>query len=59
MRIAAAAPRRDPLSRGYRFPAAVIRHALWRSSRFARSHRDVEERLAERRVRVGYEAIRL
>ena len=50
---------RDPLYRGYRFPAAIISHAVWVYFRFALSHRDVEELLAERGVRVSYEAIRL
>ena len=59
MRIAADVPRRDPLSRGYRFPAAIISHAVWPSYRFVRSHRGVEELLAERGVQVSYEAIRL
>jgi putative transposase len=56
---ASAAPCRDPLYRGYRFPAAIIGHAVWLYFRFALSHRDVEELLAERGVRVSYEAIRL
>jgi putative transposase len=57
----AAAPTsdRDPLYRGYRFPAAIISHAVWLYYRFALSHRDVEELLAERGVQVSYEAIRL
>jgi putative transposase len=50
---------RDPLYRGYRFPAAIISHAVWLYYRFALSHRDVEELLAERGVQVSYEAIRL
>jgi putative transposase len=56
---ASAAPCRDPLYRGYRFPAAIISHAVWLYFRFALSHRDVEELLAERGVQVSYEAIRL
>jgi putative transposase len=56
---AAAASCRDPLYRGYRFPAAIIGHAVWRYSRFALSQREVEELLAERGVQVSYEAIRL
>jgi putative transposase len=51
-------PSRDPLSRGYRFPAAIISHAVWLYYRFALSHRDVEELLAERGVQVSDEAIR-
>ncbi len=42
---------------GYRFPPAVIGHAVWRSFRFALSYRDVEELLAERGVIVTYETI--
>jgi putative transposase len=53
------APSRDPLYRGYRFPAEIISHAVWRYYRFALSHRDIEELLAERGVQVSYEAIRL
>ena len=45
--------------RGYRFPAEIICHAVWLYHRFALSHRDVEELLAERGVQVSYEAIRL
>ena len=50
---------RDPLYRGYRFPAEIIGHAVWLYYRFALSHRDVEDLLAERGVQVSYEAIRL
>src|SRR6478609_9664919 len=56
---APAVPCRDPLYRGYRFPPEIIGYAVWLSYRFALSHRDVEEVLAERGVRVSYEAIRL
>ena len=52
-------PVRDPLYRGYRFPAEIISYAVWLYYRFALSHRDVEEVLAERGVQVSYEAIRL
>jgi putative transposase len=55
---ASAAPCRDPLYRGYRFPGEIISHAVWLYFRFALSHRDVEELLAERGVQVSYEAIR-
>jgi putative transposase len=55
---ASATPCRDPLYRGYRFPPEVISHAVWLYFRFARSHRDIEELLAERGVQVSYEAIR-
>ena len=54
-----AAPARDPLYREYRFPAEIIAHAVWLHSRFHLSHRDIEDRLAERKVEVSYEAIRL
>ena len=50
---------RDPLYRGYRFPAEIISYAVWLSYRFALSHRDIEDLLAERGVAVSYEAIRL
>jgi putative transposase len=56
---APAAPSRDPLYRGNRFPAEIISHAVWLYFRFALSHRDIEELLAERGVQVSYEAIRL
>ena len=59
MPASAAARARDPLYRGYRFPAEIISHAVWLSFRFALSQRDVEEVLAARGVRVSYEAIRL
>src|SRR6202047_2410830 len=44
--------------RGYRFPAAVIRHAIWLYLRFTLSYRDVEELLAERGLDVTYETVR-
>ncbi len=44
--------------RGYRFPAAVIRHAIWLYLRFMLSYRDVEELLAERGLDVSYETVR-
>ena len=56
---APAPPSRDPLDRGYRFPGEIISHAVWLYYRFALSHRDIEELLAERGVQVSYEAIRL
>jgi putative transposase len=55
---APAAPPRDPLCRGYSFPAEVNSRAAWRNYRFHLSHRDVEELLAERGVQVSYEATR-
>jgi len=54
-----AALTRDPLYRGYRFHAEIISHAVWLYYRFALSHRDIEDLLAERGVQVSYEAIRL
>ncbi len=53
------APSRDPLYRGYRFPAEIISYAVWLYFRFALSHRDIEELLAERGVQISSEAIRL
>jgi putative transposase len=53
------APARDPLYRGYRFPAEIISYAVWLYYRFALSHRDIEDLLAERGIRVSYEAVRL
>ncbi|HEY8598463.1 MAG TPA: IS6 family transposase [Thermomicrobiales bacterium] len=47
-----------PLYAGYRFPPAIIGHAVWLYFRFALSYRDVEELLAERGVIVTYETIR-
>jgi putative transposase len=52
-------PVRDPLYRGYRFPAEIISYAVWLYYRFALGHRDVEDVLAERGVHVSYEAVRL
>ena len=42
----------------HRFPPDVIRHAVWLYLRFTLSFRDVEDLLAERGIRVSYEAIR-
>ena len=47
-----------PSYRGYRFPQAIISHAVWLYHRFSLSFRDVEDLLAERGVTVTYEAIR-
>jgi putative transposase len=53
-------PRRTPSPfTGYRFPCEIISHAVWLYQRFALSHRDIEELLAERDIQVSYEAIRL
>jgi transposase-like protein len=35
----------------YRYPAEIISYAIWLSSRFTLSNRDVEERLAARHPR--------
>src|SRR5450432_452138 len=42
----------------HRFPAEVIRHAVWLYFRFTLSLRDVEELLAQRGIEVSYETIR-
>jgi len=42
----------------HRFPADVIRQAIWLYFRFTLSFRDVEEMLAERGIDVSYEAVR-
>jgi putative transposase len=42
----------------HRFPADVIRHAVWLYFRFALSFRDVEEMLAQRGIGVSYETVR-
>jgi putative transposase len=49
---------RSDAYRGYRFPGAVIAHAVWLYLRFPLSFRDVEEMLAERGIHVTYEAVR-
>ena len=48
-----------PLSfKRHRFPADVIRHAVWLYFRFSLSLRDVEELLPQRGIEVSYETIR-
>ena len=48
-----------PLSfKRHRFPAELIRHAVWLYFRFSLSLRDVEEMLAARGIEVSYETIR-
>ena len=42
----------------HRFPGEIISHAVWLSSRFLLSSRDVEELLAERGLEVSYETVR-
>jgi len=44
--------------KGYRFPGAVISHAVWTYHRFSLSFREVEELLAARGVVVSFETIR-
>ena len=48
-----------PLSfKRHRFPAAVIRQAVWLYFRFSLRFRDVEELMAARGIDVSYETIR-
>ncbi len=42
----------------HRYPAEIIRYAVWLYFRFSLSYRDVEELLAERGVVVTYETVR-
>ena len=42
----------------YRFPPAIIQHAVWLYYRFPLSYRDVEDLLAERGIDVSYETVR-
>ncbi len=42
----------------YRFPPAIISHAVWSYDRFTLSFRDVEDLLAQRGTTVSYESIR-
>jgi putative transposase len=42
----------------YRFPPAIISHAVWLYCRFTLSFRDVEDLLAQRGITVSYESIR-
>ena len=48
----------ESLYRGHRFPPEIISHAVWLYHRFTLSLRDVEDLLAERGIKVSYEAIR-
>jgi putative transposase len=43
----------------FRFPKAIIQHAIWLHLRFTLSLRDVEELLAECRILVTYETVRV
>jgi transposase-like protein len=49
---------RPILFKRHRFPADVIRHAIWLYFRFTLSFRDVEEFLAQRGIEVSYETVR-
>ena len=42
----------------YRYPAAIISHAVWLYYRFTLSFRDVEDLLAQRGITVSYETVR-
>jgi putative transposase len=42
----------------YRFPPAVIQHAIWLYLRFTRSYRDDEDLLVDRGLEVSYETVR-
>src|SRR3954454_10276120 len=44
---------------GFRFPKAIIQHAVWLYLRFTLSLRDVEELLAERGIPVTHETVRV
>jgi putative transposase len=46
------------LYHGYRFPPAIISHAVWLYHRCCLSFRDIEDLLAERGIVVSYESIR-
>ncbi|GHO62948.1 IS6 family transposase [Ktedonobacter sp. SOSP1-52] len=47
-----------PYYKGYRFPPAIISHAVWLYFRFSLSFRDVEELPAQRGILVTYETVR-
>jgi hypothetical protein len=47
-----------PSYQGHRFPAEIIRHAVWLYRRFTLSFRDVEDLLAERGITGSYASIR-
>ena len=42
----------------YRFPPAIIRHAVWLYARFTLSYRDIEDLLTERGLDISYETVR-
>ena len=43
----------------HRLPSEIISYAVWLYYRFNLSHRDIEDLLAQRRITVSYESIRL
>lgn len=43
----------------HRFPPEIIQYSVWLYHRFALSHRDIEDLLAERGITVSYESVRL
>jgi len=43
----------------YRFPPEIIQYAVWLYFRINLSHRDIEELLAQRGIRVTHESMRL
>ena len=43
----------------HRFPPKIIQYAVWLYYKFNLSHRDVEDLLAQRSIKVSYESIRL
>jgi putative transposase len=50
--------RQLPRHRGYRFPPAIISHAVWLYYRFCLSFRETEDLLVQRGIVVSYETIR-
>ena len=47
-----------PNDQGFRFPPAIITHAVWLYFRFSLRYRDVEELLAQRGIGVTFETVR-
>ena len=50
---------RTSLYKRHRFPTKIIQYAVWLYHRFNLSHRDIEDLLSERGIKVSYESIRL
>jgi putative transposase len=48
-----------PNYKGFRFPPAIISHAVWLYFRFSLSFRDVEELLEQRGIVIIYETVRM